>query len=146
MVQGIRAIDRKLDGTPAQNQKGHQVTSNVPYSRNSLFVGRDQELVKLHQQLVRDEKPEQINWSTKVSVIHSMGGMGKTQLALEYTYRYRHCFDFIFWLPAEKGPELAQSFTRLLDLISEDGTLRDDVAIGQAQQVKWWLERTGRLL
>src|SRR5271169_4783919 len=68
----------------------------VPYERNPLFTGRDIFLDLLHATL-QDTSPRKYNHRI---AIHGLGGIGKTQMALEYCYRYRAEYDYIFWLHA----------------------------------------------
>lgn len=65
---------------------------NVPFSKNDFFIERDNELTIIHTYLNPKSKCQR----NRVCVIHSMSGIGKTQLALEYTYRYRPDYDCIF--------------------------------------------------
>ncbi|KAK0651087.1 P-loop containing nucleoside triphosphate hydrolase protein [Cercophora newfieldiana] len=43
-------------------------------------------------------------------VIHGLAGMGKTQTALEYTYRYESRYDAIFWIRSETQAELSACY------------------------------------
>ena len=42
-----------------------------------------------------------------------MGGVGKTQLVLEYAYRHAHEFDLVWWLHAEEPTTLQEDFAAL---------------------------------
>jgi hypothetical protein len=67
----------------------------VPFDRNPRFIGRESLLVDLEQKLFVGEQ------TTKTAII-GLGGIGKTQLALELAYRtrakYKNCS--VFWIPA----------------------------------------------
>ena len=52
----------------------------VPLPRNPYFTGRKEVLTALHQQL----GGEQAVALTQSTALHGLGGVGKTQLALEY--------------------------------------------------------------
>src|SRR5579859_324389 len=61
----------------------------VPYYSNPQFVGRDAELARLHELLEAGQLPALIG----------TGGIGKTQLAVEYTHRARAAYPGgVFWL------------------------------------------------
>lgn len=64
---------------------------HLPYSRNPSFTGRD-DLI----QTIRD-KIVDIRMKHKIA-LHGHGGVGKTQIALEYCFRYRSNYRFVFWL------------------------------------------------
>lgn len=80
----------------------------VPFQQNPRFLGRDEVLQDLHKKIKMNENTDMSR--QRSCVIHGMGGVGKTQTALEYTYRYRHEYSYIFWVRAETGLDLATSF------------------------------------
>lgn len=88
----------------------------VPFPRNPGFVGRNADLDALHARLT-EAGPVGI----RPAGLTGMGGIGKTQLAVEYAYRRREDYpDGVFWLNAAEP--LPQAFARLALV------LRDDVA------------------
>src|SRR6266487_1942155 len=68
-----------------QGERPHEVIENVPYARNPYFTGRDTILHDLHEALSKDSATA----LTQGHAISGLGGIGKTQTAVEYTYRYR---------------------------------------------------------
>src|SRR5262245_1049858 len=54
--------------------------SNLPFSRNKFFTGRGDTLTSLHTGF---------NAGETVQALNGMGGVGKTQTALEYAYQYQ---------------------------------------------------------
>jgi WD40 repeat protein len=81
----------------------------VPFPRNADFVGRDGDLSRLHASLSR---PASGPVGIRPAGLTGMGGIGKTQLAVEYVHRHREDYpDGIFWIDAA-GP-LSDGFARL---------------------------------
>ncbi len=86
-----------INGTPAAAATGPIFL--VPYERNPLFVGRETDLAWLGEQIGDGPTPALVG----------TGGLGKTQLAVEFAYRVRDRFpDGIFWLTMDT-PENARS-------------------------------------
>lgn len=56
---------------------------NVPYERNPFFTGRDDVLVEFREALTGAATQR------RAETISGLGGIGKTQTAVEYAYRYR---------------------------------------------------------
>lgn len=67
--------------------------SRLPLRTNPLFVGRKEELCRLAQ-----EFQEQVSAVGPTVILSGLGGMGKTQLAVEFAYRYGRFFPGgVFW-------------------------------------------------
>jgi len=49
-----------------------------------------------------------------VVVVHGMGGIGKTQLAVEFARKHQHSFSGIFWLDGSSETSLKQSFVGMM--------------------------------
>ncbi|MBA2396424.1 MAG: tetratricopeptide repeat protein [Ktedonobacteraceae bacterium] len=85
----------------------------VPYPRNVFFTGRDEILHKVHTRLSRDHTMA----LTQPWAVSGLGGIGKTQIALEYAYRYRHEYRFVFWLSAATQETLLSSLVMIAELL-----------------------------
>ena len=89
---------------------------SVPYGRNPLFTGREDILQQVHHALTTSKN------AALTQAITGLGGIGKTQTALEYAYRYHQDYDAIFWMRASSREELAEDFTqisRVLQLLEQ---------------------------
>jgi len=73
------------------------VIFNVP-PRNLNFTGRRDLLQKLRQNLCETEG----NDAVRATAVYGLGGVGKTQLAIEYAHRFASDYDLVWWIPAEK--------------------------------------------
>ena len=70
----------------------------VPFPRNLNFVGPADDLERLHATLQQREPG-----GIRPAGLTGMGGIGKTQLAVEYVYRFKDAYpDGIFWINAAK--------------------------------------------
>jgi tetratricopeptide (TPR) repeat protein len=82
---------------------------NVP-NRNADFTGRDAILEKLHEDL-GGERPAVV----LARALYGLGGVGKTQVALEYAHRYQADYDLIWWIPAEQPQGISLALAELAD-------------------------------
>ncbi len=76
-------------------------------ARNRHFTGRGAMLRELRRLLTAD---------VTALVPHSlqgMGGVGKSQLAIEYAYRFAADYDLVWWIPAERPASVRQSLADL---------------------------------
>lgn len=111
-------------------------TSNMPRLQ-FYFTGRDGFLKELHNILT--EEDWQAGSEPKSCLIHAMGGMGKTQAALAYSYWYEKDYDYRFWVRSEESDRLTESFNSIAALLSiQPGSTHT------LDAVKQWLETTGK--
>ncbi|MFF7127278.1 FxSxx-COOH system tetratricopeptide repeat protein [Streptomyces sp. NPDC008240] len=78
----------RYPGTPCE------IWGEVP-RRNPRFTGRDDLLTALHQRLADAER------GAAVCTLLGMSGIGKTQLAAEYAYRFSTDYDLVWWVNSE---------------------------------------------
>jgi len=86
---------------------------SVPYPRNPFFTGREEILQQLYTLLHRKRALA----LTQSWAISGLGGIGKTQIALEYVYRYRHQYRFVFWTSAATHETLLVGFVAIAELL-----------------------------
>ncbi|RFU73930.1 short-chain dehydrogenase [Trichoderma arundinaceum] len=106
----------------------------VPFDRNSSFVGRDDIFADIDRAFTVQEG------SQPKAALCGLGGIGKSQVALEYCYRRRNKGDrcSIFWVNAATVARFEESFNRIA---SECGITSPDSAKSDAALLlKNWLE------
>jgi tetratricopeptide (TPR) repeat protein len=86
---------------------------SVPLLRNPYFTGREAVLEALYMQL----GVEQAVTLTHSSALYGLGGVGKTQIALEYAYRYALEYSAAFWMGAEAEEQIISSFMRVIEAV-----------------------------
>jgi tetratricopeptide (TPR) repeat protein len=71
--------------------------ANLP-ARNRHFSGRDELLEDLHTRLQAESAAAVV----PTGEVHGLGGVGKTELALEFAHRFASDYDIVWWVPAEQ--------------------------------------------
>jgi tetratricopeptide (TPR) repeat protein len=114
---------------------------NIPYPRNPYFTGREELLTRLAA-VLRSGQTAGIGQPQAVS---GLGGVGKTQIALEYAYRYYSDYDAILCTRADTQEALISGFVTFAEMLFLAQTEeRDQLKIVQA--VKEWLKTHARWL
>ena len=135
-VQQIRAVQAAAErvGRPTQRLP---LIWNVPSLRNPHFTDRKALLDELHQKLMRSP--------VALTAVRGMGGVGKTQLALEYAYRHAGEFDLVWWLRAEEPSTLLEGYAALAALLglAQEGVrelaVRADAVCRELARRERWL-------
>ena len=78
---------------------------NIP-ARNPGFIGRDGMLAAVRQCLLAGD------WAV-VQALQGMGGVGKTQLAIEYAHRFAEAYDVAWWVSCEQAGLIGDQFAAL---------------------------------
>jgi serine/threonine protein kinase/tetratricopeptide (TPR) repeat protein len=117
--------------TGAHSRAGLADRSLVPIHRNPNFTGRESLLSRIRAELQR---------VGGVVALRGVGGVGKSQLALEYAYRHRGAYELVAWLRAEKPETLADDYAAMAPTLGlREGAAPDQRA--RIEAVRSWLER-----
>ncbi len=80
------------------------------------FVARDKEMARLVEAML----PSSADWAgRKICVLYGMGGIGKTQLAIELARKYRQNYSAVFWIDGPSKEKLKQSIAHLANQLPE---------------------------
>lgn len=104
---GDTVTSGQSSGPPgAPSTEAPRLWGNVP-QRNRNFTGREELL---------DALAERLNTGLAAvlpEALHGMGGVGKTQIAVEFVYRYGREYSLVWWIPAEQKNQVIQSLIEL---------------------------------
>ncbi len=111
-----------------------------PAKRNPYFTGRSDQLSLLHTLLIAGKQV------ALTQAISGLGGIGKTQLALEYAYRYQKSYHDIFWASADTEEALMASYVRFADALHlPEAKEADQTKVKEAVR-RWFKTHTNWLL
>ncbi len=134
VVKGIRrAID---DLTIKSNITKQESPWNIPYERNLLFTGRKDVLEQLYEALKEGKK----------AALVGLGGIGKTQTAVEFSYRYRHDYNAVLWVKAESRESLLSDFVTIAQLLDLSEKQEKEQRLIFEAAKRWFKDHSGWLL
>ncbi|KAL7276091.1 hypothetical protein RUND412_000939 [Rhizina undulata] len=103
--------------------KEYNVRAKLPFRRNPKFSGREDALDRLCQILELNNQADTsrigedgpTNFKRKTAILHGLGGMGKSQIALEYAHRFSRFCTAIFWIDADDISRTTDSARNILE-------------------------------
>ena len=125
LIGASKRIVKIADGDKKKNNESNEISlpeipgrkdriSNVP-KKNNFFTGREDILDRLHEKLKSGYD------FALTQAIKGAGGVGKTQIAIEYSYRHKNEYKVIWWMIAEEPATLALQFSELADELGYKG-------------------------
>lgn len=113
---------------------------NIPHQRNPYFLGREDLLDELHAALTSGRAEE------RRRAVYGRGAVGKTQVAIEYAYRYAHEYSLVWWLRSEEPAVLAADYAGLYGKLGlrpadtrDQKYMNDSVRLALEARAKWLL-------
>lgn len=112
LLRALGREDTELNGASGQGGPrfpvGDPLVSNLR-PRNTFFTGRSAVLDRLRDRLGGGNDSLQPFPQT----LHGLGGVGKTQVALEYAHRFKADYDLVWWIESEQEDRIATSLAEL---------------------------------
>ncbi len=94
----------------AKTEEAHRSGSELPVwsipARNRGFTGREELLVATRRALV-------VGGKAVVQALRGMGGVGKTQLAIEYAHRFADSYEVAWWVNSGQSGLIGDQFAEL---------------------------------
>ena len=131
-TQAIACV-KDLGSFESRDSQAPQTDSRLvglPFPRNPFFLGREEVLARLRRQLQAAQR----------MALCGLGGVGKTQLALEYAYRHAADYQAIFWTRADSRDTLVAGFLEVASMMHLPERNEQDQRVAIAA-VKAWLSR-----
>ena len=142
----MNKVPSKISDTPAfpgtskpKTKDATNPMNNLP-DRNPYFSGRKILLKDIHCQF-QNSKTVSLR-----QAVAGLGGVGKSQVAIEYAYRYANDYDTIWWVSAENSSafqEAYKAFAQRKNLLHIDDT-NDWLLV--LETVKAWFDEHERFL
>src|SRR5579884_3554604 len=107
---------------------------DIPIAQSPYFTGREKLLETLNKRL----STTRVAALTQAQALYGLGGIGKTQTAAEYAFRYSHEYTHVFWVLAASSDTLIADFVKLansLKLPEKDSQHQHQIV----NAVKRWL-------
>lgn len=81
------------------------IPMSLPFPRNHNFTSRKEDLLDINKGFTEEGASGQ-----RILVLCGLGGIGKSQLAMEYAYGHQHTYTFVWRVNANTTASLSQDF------------------------------------
>jgi tetratricopeptide (TPR) repeat protein len=126
---------------PASPAAIHRTIHNLPFLPNPLFTGREADLERLGEHLNKRGEVA----LTQTVALHGLGGVGKTQLAVEYAWKHLERYEGVLWVRADNPEALDAALAGLAGVLGLPEAAAKEQRI-QIDAVLGWLKRHERWL
>jgi hypothetical protein len=109
----------------------------IPFTRNKHFYPRGDYLQRIYDYLTTSKDSP-----TAVS-LHGLPGVGKTQLAVEYVYRFGTEYQAIIWITADNHVKLSDALANAATNLELGGCNAITDSTIATQAIRSWLKQTG---
>ena len=113
---------------------------NIPFPRNPNFTGRESILTQLETALASSPP------AAMTQAIAGLGGVGKTQTAVEYAYRHRDRYRAVLWVRANTETDLVSGYRELAEVMGLPERDESDSNKAAAAVRRWLGREPGYLL
>ena len=165
LARELQALHAELPGsgsTPADRPPGPQVeqptrlvsdddTQLLPEKRNlpqnslgELFIGREAFLDDLRSRLLSEDHA--IRAIIAPQPIYGLGGLGKTQLAIEYAWRFGKHYSAILFVTADNPENFQQNLAGLCGVLKIEAEGLRDEEVKAEEALRWLREHRDWLL
>ena len=119
-IDQLRREEELFKTIPSQDEFGDFPCKILPQAPYQGFFGRTEALDFIRGHL----DPAQSNGQLQSVLVHGLGGVGKTQIALTYAHKMTSAFDAVFWIRSETPEAIRQSFTNAACALELPGARR----------------------
>jgi tetratricopeptide (TPR) repeat protein len=134
-------VEQASELFPGSISKDKKPIHNLLFPPNPTFTGRDAELKNLSEQLQKGGAVA----ITQTIAVHGLGGVGKTQLAVEYAWKHLGDYDAVLWVTADSPNALDTSLAGLAGVLglpeasAKEQNVQIDAVLGWLHGHERWL-------
>ncbi|GAA1182541.1 hypothetical protein GCM10009654_44780 [Streptomyces hebeiensis] len=107
--------------------------NNLPAPHSPVFVGRHADMARLRSAMGGGPP-------TPPTVVHGLGGTGKSTLALHFAHRHREHYNPVWWVPADTPSGVTSAFAALAGRLHPGGDLAFATSAEAAAWAVGWLQ------